>query len=191
MTNDLTQIAIQVHNDNVKAGWWTDLATGESMLRTRNRPEMLMLAISEIAEAADGIYGAMDDKLPHLPMYDVELADFVIRMLDLIGAEVTCGISVRWQNQPTVVTQPHYMAESRTWRLMEIVRMISRAMECYRKGRHGDYLHSLTLAVQLAFLIADAEKINLWDAIEQKRAFNRIRADHKPENRVKDGGKAF
>lgn len=83
----------RAHNDNVAAGWWTDLTTGASLLASRNRPEMLMLAVTELAEALEGDMGQADDKLPHLPMYDVELGDFVIRQMDQIGAEMSLGAS--------------------------------------------------------------------------------------------------
>lgn len=47
----LSALADRVHADNVTAGWWSDLNTGESTLHTRNVPEMLMLMliVSEIA----------------------------------------------------------------------------------------------------------------------------------------------
>ena len=82
----LTALADKVHADNVRAGWWTNLETGASILQTRNVPEMLMLIVSEIAEAMEGHRkGLMDDKLPHRPMREVELADAVIRIFDLAG----------------------------------------------------------------------------------------------------------
>lgn len=70
------------------AGWWTDIVTGEPIVR---RPhvvgEKLMLIVSEVAEAMEGHRKSlMDDKLPHRPMIEVELADAVIRIADLAGA---------------------------------------------------------------------------------------------------------
>lgn len=71
-----------------KAGWWTDLQTGEDLTKADNIPEKLMLIVSEIAEAMEGHRkGLMDDKLPHRPMIEVELADAVIRIFDLAGAK--------------------------------------------------------------------------------------------------------
>jgi len=40
-----TQLAHQIHADNIKAGWWSDLKTGDSIIHTRNRPEILMLIV--------------------------------------------------------------------------------------------------------------------------------------------------
>jgi hypothetical protein len=66
------------------AGWHTNLATGE--LLDRNRAEMLCLIHSEISEAMEGERKNLpDDKLPHRPMAEVELADAVIRIMDYCG----------------------------------------------------------------------------------------------------------
>lgn len=136
----LAQLAVEIHADNVAVGWWTDIQTGASTLPTRNRPEMLMLAVSEIAEAAEGAHGMRDDKLPHLPTYDVELADFVIRQLDQIGAEVSCGHEMPdWAHMPMTLV-PALRAGSRNDRLMQLVMQVSMAMEHYRKGRIGPYV---------------------------------------------------
>jgi len=122
ITEAINQLCADVHSDNVKVGWWTDHKTGESILETRNVPEMLMLIVSEIAEGMEGYRkDLMDDKIVHRKMLEVELADAVIRIADLAGA----------------------------------------------RG------------------------YDLGGAIAEKRAFNASRADHKLENRIKPGGKAF
>ena len=129
----LTALADKVHADNVRAGWWTDLQTGESILLTRNVPEMLMLIVSEIAEAMEGHRKAlMDDKLPHRPMMQAELVDAMIRILDLAGSRMSI-----------------------------------------ERAEHDCTLHPI------------------GEIFEEKRAFNATRADHKPENRIKQGGKQF
>lgn len=76
------------HGASKGAGWWNDLRTGEELV---DRPhiigEKLMLVVSEVAEAMEGHRKKlMDDKLPHRPMIEVELADAVIRICDLAGA---------------------------------------------------------------------------------------------------------
>lgn len=73
-----------IHQGNVDAGWWTDLATGER--KNRNVGELLMLVVSEIAEGMEGHRKSLqDDKLPHRPMLEVELADAIIRIADIAG----------------------------------------------------------------------------------------------------------
>ena len=74
-----------VHVANIDAGWWTDLKTGD--VAERNVGEILMLIVSEIAEAMEAHRkGLMDDKLPDRSGLEVELADAIIRILDLAGA---------------------------------------------------------------------------------------------------------
>lgn len=86
----------ECHGAAKQAGWWTDLATGADMTcqyrvpmaekSPRNIGELLMLIVSEVAEAMEGARkGLMDDKLPHRPMLEVELADAVIRIFDTAG----------------------------------------------------------------------------------------------------------
>lgn len=197
---DYAALCREIHASNLTAGWWSDLKTGESILETRNRPEMLMLAVSELAEAASGVHGGEDDKLVHLPMYDVELGDFVIRQLDQIGAEVSLGADMPdWDHLATweddiftaMPGRRELRAVSRNDRLMELVTSVSAAMEHYRKGRVPNYVRTMAEGVLLAFAIAEIDGIGLLDIIAQKRAFNATRADHKVENRQVDGGKAF
>lgn len=65
--------------------WWHDPVTGERL--QRNKGELLMLIVSEIAEAMEGERrNLMDDKLPHRRMVEVELADALIRIFDYAGA---------------------------------------------------------------------------------------------------------
>lgn len=73
-------LASEVHKANEK--WWIHLETGEPL--NRNMGEMLCLVHSELSEAMEGHRkGLMDDKLPHRPMIEVELADALIRIFDI------------------------------------------------------------------------------------------------------------
>lgn len=111
--------AVHIHAANVRAGWWSNPKTGFPI--ERNVFEMLALIHSEISEALEGHRkGLRDDKLPEYPMIAVELADTVIRILDLAGA-----------------------------------------------------MH-----------------IDLGEVVAAKLRFNQTREDHKPENRLKAGGKS-
>ena len=79
---DINLLVNITHDANRK--WWVDLETEEP--KDRNVPEMLMLIVSEIAEAMEGHRKSLqDDKLPHRSMLEVELADALIRLLDLAG----------------------------------------------------------------------------------------------------------
>jgi len=80
--NQFNVQATRVHEANAK--WWVDLYTGEPI--ERNVGELLMLCVSELSEALEGHRkNLMDDKLPHRKMFEVELADCLIRILDIAG----------------------------------------------------------------------------------------------------------
>lgn len=80
----ITELRDLCHKASYDAGWYTDIRTGEPL--QRNEGEMLCLIHSEISEAMEGIRkNLMDDKLPHRPMAEVELADAIIRILDYAG----------------------------------------------------------------------------------------------------------
>ena len=75
---------------------------------------------------------------------------------------------------------------------------ISEALEGGRKGKMDDHLpHRYAVEVELAdaliriFDTAGAMKLDLAGAVIEKLAYNQQRADHKPENRFAEGGKAF
>src|SRR5580692_5670814 len=78
----LNDYAAEVHTANAK--WWVDIDTGRPL--QRNAGELLMLVVSELAEAMEGHRKNLpDDKLPHRRMFEVELADAVIRIFDICG----------------------------------------------------------------------------------------------------------
>lgn len=115
------EAAIEIsHGAALAGGWWHDISTGKRL--ERNKGELLCLIHSEISEAMEGERkGLMDDKLPHRPSAEVELADALIRIFDYAG-----GFGY-----------------------------------------------------------------DLAGAVVEKLEFNAKRADHKPENRAKAGGKKF
>jgi NTP pyrophosphatase (non-canonical NTP hydrolase) len=82
--SSLNKLSEDIHRDNITAGWWTDLTTGDPL--DRNVGELLCLVHSEISEAMEGYRkGLKDDKLPHRDMFEVELADALIRIFDIAG----------------------------------------------------------------------------------------------------------
>ena len=80
---NLNEYARESHAANKQ--WWLDLKTGDMI--TRNTGELLMLMVSEIAEAMEADRkDLMDSKLPHRKGVEVELVDCLIRIFDFAGA---------------------------------------------------------------------------------------------------------
>lgn len=74
----LNHFASFCHRRSREAGWWE----GEQSIGTK-----LCLIHSEISEALEGHRkDLMDDHLPHRKMIEVELADAMIRIVDLAAA---------------------------------------------------------------------------------------------------------
>jgi NTP pyrophosphatase (non-canonical NTP hydrolase) len=75
----INNLVSKVYQQNLNAGWHS---------KPREIGTCLMLIVSEIAEAMEGDRKSlMDDHLPHRKMLEVELADAVIRIMDLAGRE--------------------------------------------------------------------------------------------------------
>lgn len=123
---DLIRIGINkacalVYDVNAANGWYTDPQTMRPKVE-RNFGELIALCHSELSEALEAHRkNLMDDKLPHRSGAEVELADCVIRIMDM----------------------------------------------CVCMG------------------------FDLAGALLEKVEYNSNRADHKLENRIKDGGKKY
>ena len=120
MTDGILSAIKVCHGVAKKSGWWNDLETGDPL--DRNKGELMMLMVSEIAEMMEGSRkNLMDEHLPHRKNEEVEAADLFIRLMDYCG-----GFN-----------------------------------------------------------------LDLAGAVREKLAYNAQRADHKPENRIKENGKKF
>jgi len=85
---EITDVSEQIHSANKK--WWTDM----DPKNPKDVTVKLALVVTEVSEAIEGVRkGLMDDKLPQYEMVDVEIADAIIRLLDLAGAR---GIDIGW-----------------------------------------------------------------------------------------------
>ena len=92
----LNSLQFAIHQANILAGWWTDLSNNMDLAQEARQgtrlgkaivAEKLCLIHSEISESMEGHRkGLQDDKLPHRLMLEVEMADAVIRIMDLAGA---------------------------------------------------------------------------------------------------------
>lgn len=164
----LRQFFSDVHERNVKAGWWTDIETGEP--KKRNLGELLILFVTEMAEAFEAWeQQCQDDKLPDHPGFGVEMGDLAIRFADLAGAAFAGRLLM-----------PGGGAQNPGERMFREVCEIAWRYEAIRKTPQAvgepetaDHMPAMDIAVM----------------IDHKLAFNANRPDHKIENRLKEDGK--
>lgn len=106
---NLHQTVSEIYTGNVEAGWYSDPKTGARI--QRNIPEMMMLMVSEISEAMEGVRKNLpDDKLPHRTMVVAELADVFIRWADLVGYLESLGYVDALQIDEVIYEKREYNA---------------------------------------------------------------------------------
>lgn len=183
-TFNINEMSAKIHADNVAAGWWPE---GQCLT------EKLQLISTEIAEATEGARkDLMDDHLPTRKMFEVELADTLIRLFDFAG-HVKIEI-------PTL--NEYYFAA------------VDNMMDTMRPNTIGSQLFNLNIDLVRFALALSSDKadevvmvyaeflvkvaainslhgLDVVGAMHEKLAYNQKRADHKLENRAKDGGKKF
>ena len=183
-----SQLGWEAHNASRSAGWWSN---PDGTMKARNRAEMIALMMTEVVEMHRGVrsYGAntaMDEHLPHLPSAYVEAADFVIRVGDFVhGYGYDLGAMV---NNMVERGAPETG-------LMGVICALGDAVEADRRGSLLLCCEYLARGVIImdgfgrSFLSLSTPR--LFSIAREKMAYNKQRADHKMENRLKDGGKAY
>lgn len=185
----ITDSIIECHGAAWSAGWWHDIKTGK--LLDRNAAEMLMLQVSELAEAAHGLdYDLNDDKLPHHKMVAVEIADFLIRLYDYCGG-LRLDLQAAVQESEAREEFFIFVQPRQTPALWQTARHVCEAMEGHRKGDVGRQVAALARAHRMIWRFADTQGHPVNVCIAEKMAYNAQRADHKPEARLAPGGKTY
>lgn len=95
----INALAKQINESCIKAGWYTDLKTGQPI--ERNFGEVIALMHSELSEALEAWRkSSIDDHLPNRSGIEVELADCIIRILDTAAAmnlDIGGAIMEKWK----------------------------------------------------------------------------------------------
>jgi len=164
--NDLSK---DIHEVNVSKGFWPE------NVKTRNVGEALALVHSEITEAWEAaLADDTDDKLTQYPGVAVEVADAIIRTLDLGGAYDT-----DFDNEngfADIVIDPY---GSITDDLMMLHRLTSMALEDHRKKdkkEDGESDFRYRLAAMLYNMVAVMDKYGFdEEIIVEKLNYNRSR----------------
>lgn len=179
---DFVAFAADVHRRNAK--WW-HTPEGERLME-REPGELLMLAVTELAEAVEGIRKSqMDDKLPHRLMEEVELADTVIRLTDT-SAGLHIGLDL------DVIAERDGVHVNKATALLHIVGAIWNAYEAIVEGMpfQAARFH-ISDAISSCYDYAQQHNLDLDGAIDEKLIYNDTRADHTYAARAAAGGKAF
>lgn len=168
-------LAAEIHQDCVDAGWWKPYTIKLSRYCTA-----MMLVISEIAEAMEGDRkNLQDDHLPQHKMLHVEIADAFIRLLDGAGAwHVKIVINRSYIDRMKAA----FKFDSIPEQLYAICRILTKDYET----------QSVLSAIHALIAFSEMHGIDYIKIIQEKRAYNKQRNDHKIEVRENtENGKKY
>lgn len=178
-----TKLSKDIYQQNKDIGWWDD--------PNRCIYQTLQLVSTEIAEATEGERkDLMDDHLPHRKAGEVELADALIRVLDIGGRygftiyDSMITIHTNVSSTQTSIGCKHFFLNVA---LVDFSRTLTKDLE----NPSPFSLRCYTRLLMSIVAVADGEGYDIEGALYEKLEYNKNRADHKRENRVKDGGKEF
>lgn len=169
----MNDLAAEIHEINVSKGFWPD------KVEDRNVGEALCLVHSELSEAWDAAkQNIYDDKLTMYPGYQVEIADAVIRVLDLGGAH---GIDFE---APIPYSEGLGVLTSFSEDIAALHKRVDDVLEAHRKNELVEdslaapvMLYKVLLVDVLFMLLAVGDKydFDLMMIVEAKMDYNRGR----------------
>lgn len=196
---ELSELSKKIFEQNKSVGWWDDI--------DRCKFTTSQLILTEISEATEGERKYIYDKhLPHRLAGEVELADALIRVLDLGGRY---GIDYIYDKMLLNLfeyseDEKNYLkTHEKIWNEAEsvVAKHFLISVAACRFGleliKYNDFGDKLTLKACYSILInliieaANAANYDIKSATLEKLEFNKNREDHKRENRAKKNGKKF
>ncbi len=176
---NIDKLSAEIYQQNKDAGWWDD--------PDRCVFQCLQLVSTELAEATEGERkDLMDDHLPDRKMGEVELADALIRLLDLAGRYD--WVFDEYAHVHELVHPKYYVAAMHfgcNMALGDLGLAITCGMSKYRKCVR------YSIAVRSIITTSDFCGYDIEAAMMEKLEYNKRRLDHKRENRAMEGGKKF
>ena len=171
---DWVQEAKEIHMQCLAAGWWDPYPNKMDRFETA-----MMLAISELAEGLEGWRKDLrDDHLPQYMMFEVEIADTIIRLLDSAAAYGVTSMLVQ------VMAREHVAYEQlKNKAVAEQLLYIARCICAF------DPAVAIPTAFAATIHVACIHNIDLIKIISDKRDYNARRKDHQKDERAKKGGK--
>ncbi len=189
---DLNKKAIEIFEQNKEMGWWDDM--------NRCIYQTIQLINTEIAEATEGARNSlMDDHLPHRKMEEVELADVLIRTLDLGGR---CGwfLNDDYLSEKAIkgaasqISKSGHTAARQHLDMCSLTCMLSDSLtlgdEYGSKNQETESYYTMLCLLVLSY--GESCGYDIISAMNEKIEYNKNRSDHKRENRQgKEGQKSF
>lgn len=168
---NINELILKIHADNVKVGWWDD---PDRCLYT-----VVQLISTEIAEATEGERkNLMDTHLKHRKMGEVELADVLVRLLDLAGF-----LGLRYQ--PLYISD--YLPPIVILDVYHSHYVLNKLLFSVGPLDMSDYW--LTKMVQMILLISEKFNYDIENAMLEKLEYNKTRKDHTRKARSQANGK--
>lgn len=180
ITKFLLETEEKVAHQNTLMGWRD---------AERSIAQEVILINSEIGEATEGLRkGIADDHLPDFPMYAVELADVIIRSLDL-----SSKLNVDWDLMDEDTLKRVKVEEEAEYNLARMLTLVADVFIHRTNSDGGKGINCLQLMRLCVLAYKSIQQAGLCPEklIQLKMDYNLNRADHKPENRAKEGGKKW
>lgn len=178
MQHQLNRLAVEIYAQNKAVGWWDN--------PDRDIYQTLQLVNTEVAEATEGERkNLMDDKIKHRRMGEVELADAVIRLLDLggrYGWEVSHDlVSVEVMSMKEIAGAHFFITTVNGWLGTTI----------FDNGTKAEVEYFYGLCINSIFWLGAQHGYDVMGALHEKVEFNKTREDHKRSARAQEHGKKF
>ena len=189
-------LGIQHEIHEISKQWWTDLETCKPLKRCVY--DIFNLIDSELSEAFEGYRkDLMDDHLPQYKMFDVEIADCLIRVLDLASGD-NLDLREAYERGSTF-TLKTTCSQNKSEQIRRLHRYVASTFDDYEDQKtvggepplpflSGKAVEMLYL-VKVILLTCFTYGIPINQICRDKMEYNKTRADHQIENRKKAGGK--
>ncbi len=187
------ELAKEIYEWNTSVGWWD--APDRCVYQT------IQLVCTEVAEATEGERrNRWDNHLPHRMQGEVELADALIRTLDIGGRfgmpYDPTSVCHKWcapegsigkQHLGLIAATVSVATEYGWWRDSTQ----DGTLDLWDRGYSLELQQAYSVLINSIVKVAHTQKYNLEGALVEKVEYNKTRLDPKQEARAEFGGKEF